>query len=269
MTNRTLIRPPAILSDYVRYFGVIEGCPDQGVTKNFGVLVDGTPGLIFQENAESFIFDSATRLPQLFVHGLGTSYRTKTATGGYCNLGVYFQPHGLKAVLGIDAGDLTDRYVDLDMIMVSDLTEQLLTTVKIMERIELITSFLIRQLTSRAVRNKEKAGYAVKRIMAGYPSTPRHSLCDELNLSERSLERLFKSHIGVSPRLFHRISRFQKALNGLQSGSQQSLTSLAYLYGYADQSHFIREFRQFAGGSPGQVLSRTDGALSNFPEIKQ
>jgi transcriptional regulator GlxA family with amidase domain len=68
-------------------------------------------------------------------------------------------------------------------------------------------------------------------------------------ISSRYLRKLFLQYTGVTPKLYNKINRFQLSLQ-LVSESQSSLTSIAYDCGYADQSHFIRDFRSFTGFPP-------------------
>lgn len=90
----------------------------------------------------------------------------------------------------------------------------------------------------------------------------------ELNLSERSLERIFKADIGISPKLFFRINRFQTSLSYIRQQSFKSLAEVAYNHLYADQSHYIREFKEFAGTTPKQFLLHANEQVENFPEWK-
>ena len=74
-------------------------------------------------------------------------------------------------------------------------------------------------------------------------------------LGKKQFERLFAEQVGANPKEYARIARFQKSLKCMQShpgGISQA--QLAYHCGYADQSHFIREFRQFSGYTPGALL---------------
>lgn len=74
-------------------------------------------------------------------------------------------------------------------------------------------------------------------------------IAEKYGYSLRYLQKLFLSLIGISPKTYFTIKRFNRCLN-LISASDQSFTSVAYELGYADQSHFIREFRKYSGGTP-------------------
>jgi len=90
-------------------------------------------------------------------------------------------------------------------------------------------------------------------------------LQQKLRMTERSLERRFKQAIGISPKLFGRICRFQVSLNQLRKDNYDKLSDIAYENGYADQSHFIRSFREFAGVSPFDFKKQSNELVRNFP----
>lgn len=75
-------------------------------------------------------------------------------------------------------------------------------------------------------------------------------------LSKKQFERLFNELVGANPKEYARVVRFQKSLKLLQHCSEDTnQAQLAYQCGYADQSHFIREFKQFSGYTPLSLLN--------------
>ena len=86
------------------------------------------------------------------------------------------------------------------------------------------------------------------------------SLCDELGVGERRLERNFRRALGTSPKHFARITRFLLACRTLHAGEWTNLAAVAHACGYADQAHFNRNFKAFSGMSPRQFLG--DGGIS-------
>ena len=75
-------------------------------------------------------------------------------------------------------------------------------------------------------------------------------------LGKKQFERSFRSLVGINPKEYASIVRFQKALAMMQSG-ESVLSQVAYASGYSDQSHFIREFRRFSGQTPATLLKTT------------
>lgn len=69
------------------------------------------------------------------------------------------------------------------------------------------------------------------------------------SLSLRQFERKFKKITGFSPKHFHRISRFEKATDTCRQANLK-MTDIAYRFGYFDQAHFTKDFKQFSGFTP-------------------
>jgi AraC-like DNA-binding protein len=106
-------------------------------------------------------------------------------------------------------------------------------------------------------RSMERA-IAALRVSGG--SAPIEGLAHATGLSRRQFERRFNERVGLSPRLFGRIVRFQRAVRhlGIESGA-----AVAARCGYADQAHLVREFRRFAGQTP-TWLTGADGLTRFF-----
>jgi len=77
-------------------------------------------------------------------------------------------------------------------------------------------------------------------------------LAEHCNLSSRQLQRQFQDVVGVSAKTLARSIRFEEIRKRLMLDPDQSLTELAYEYGYADQAHFIHDFKEFADRTPGE-----------------
>jgi AraC-like DNA-binding protein len=79
----------------------------------------------------------------------------------------------------------------------------------------------------------------------------------DVDLSHRRLIEIFAAEVGVSPKVFNRVGRFQRALNLAKQGESADWTQLALMCGYFDQSHLIREFGSLSGLSPTELLERS------------
>lgn len=165
---------------------------------------------------------------------------------------VLFTPQG-AACLGAPASQLAGHSVPLDLLLtgsrVRELTERVAEAPTGEARVALVQQFLLAlpfasdRLVARAVdRLSEPAPVAVAQ------------LANELGVSERQLERRFLARVGITPKRFATLRRFERALAMAESAG--SLGRLAQEAGYYDQSHFIREFRSYAGAAPSQLLGR-------------
>ena len=79
-------------------------------------------------------------------------------------------------------------------------------------------------------------------------------LKNELNITERSFQRLFHKGMGINPSTYRRICQFNAAFFDLNLGDYKNLSDIAFNHGYADQSHYIRTFREFTSLTPAEYL---------------
>jgi AraC-like DNA-binding protein len=110
--------------------------------------------------------------------------------------------------------------------------------------------------------------YAVTQIEARHGLVSIDAIAADTGLTRRHLERRFKDVVGMTPKRLARIARFQRSLRILDAADpSQRLggAETAAACGYADQAHFIRDFRDLAGCPPGEHLV-TKGVLTGFFE---
>jgi AraC-like DNA-binding protein len=81
-------------------------------------------------------------------------------------------------------------------------------------------------------------------------------LADYLYLNIRSIQRKFKADLGVTPKELARNFRFDAIKKKLASNPNTTLVDLAYEFGYTDLSHFIKDFKKFAGETPLEFCQR-------------
>lgn len=249
------VKPPEYLKDIIRYFWVLETNGEASGPRTFRIVADGCPGLIYQYGSHRFTYhgQEPSTLPSLFLYGQATRHGNLYSTGAIRATGVTFHPHVLKPMFGFDADECTNEVTDLNLIApaVSDTLAGADTPKQHVEALSSSITQLIRQRYSEntAIR------YSVSTIVTSQGAVPLHKLHASLQLSERQFERRFKQHVGISPKLFSRIARFQSALQHIRSKSFQTLTDVTFGRDYADQPHFIREFREFSGFTPGQYHS--------------
>ena len=80
----------------------------------------------------------------------------------------------------------------------------------------------------------------------------------------RQLERNFKKQIGLTPKQLSKVIRLQATLQMLLNQTTRTLTDIAYESEYYDQSHFIKDFKEFTGLTPKEFLTDEKMALSSL-----
>lgn len=261
------IPPPAYLQHYVRYFWTLESSGKEHLPHIFGPVADGCPGLIFQQSPNGTFFLDDKQLPDLLLYGQTTRYTELHITGVFCSIGVCCYPNALKSIFGLNADELTNTCQDLDLMAASKdfhLAEKLWATPSMTAKVDIIASFLFNQINKNSAATDEVTRFALSQIIASKGSIPLKDLQQQLQLTERSFERRFKQGVGISPKLFSRICRFQNSLEQLRNNNFSKLSDIAFENDYADQSHYIRAFKEFAGFSPYQYQKKSNEVVANF-----
>src|SRR5262245_41561040 len=117
-----------------------------------------------------------------------------------------------------------------------------------------VEDFLIGKLLAASVDLKQ-IETAAKMLHHQKGQFRMSELADYCNLSERQLQRVFRDSMGVSPKVLARTIRFEEIRRRLMFEPNANLTDLAYEFGYTDQAHFIHDFKEFAGRTPGEFAS--------------
>jgi len=188
------------------------------------------------------------------VTGIQTAAKTYSYDAQTGSLLVRFTPEG-AACLGIPVAELTGRSVALEAILprarIAQVHEELgeagddAARVAVVERWLAELPFESDSLVTRATR-----------LLSDFHDEPSVSaVAAVLGLSERQFERRFLARVGITPKRFATLRRFERAV--ARASRAPSLTAAALDAGYYDQSHFIRDFRRFVGSSPRAHFARS------------
>jgi AraC-like DNA-binding protein len=172
-------------------------------------------------------------------------------------IGVRFRPGGLSAFLPIPAGELSNLSLEIKALFgpaSTDLEDQLFDHLyDSLAQIAGLNDFFLKRLAVQPGYHAARA--AALQIEATRGRIRVEQLSQELGYSARTIDRLFAQIFGYTPKFYARIIRFHHALDMLKT-QRFDLTTVAFQSGYYDQSHFIKDFGQFAGTTPQQHLER-------------
>ena len=220
------------------------------------LYANGSPTLVFQ-TARATKQDKT--IGHLALYGQTILPGELSFTGNFTLIAYFLHPHALKTLFEINAGELTNGCIDLHTIKQAreiNLQEQLLNAATLHERLRLIDDFIL-QLSGLHNTPDKKIIFATSALQK---DNSIHILTDiqrQLNITERSLQRLFETHVGISPKMYKRICQFQAAFQQLNQYEFSKLTDVAFDHDFADQSHFIRVFKEFTGITPKAYLAKS------------
>ena len=164
--------------------------------------------------------------------------------------------------------ELTDYVVDGELVMsdkILDMREVLLQLNPVMQKFLYAEKYLLTIFCGKLNINPF-IDYSVKTILQQPHQLSINYLSDKVGFSQKHFIKIFKEHVGVAPKAFLKIIRFQKAIHDIEATRIANWTSIAYDCGYYDQAHFINDFKDFSGFTPQQFLS-TKSEFTNYVTV--
>lgn len=203
------------------------------------------------------------------VTGLSTHYLgPATFHGVYSFFEICFRPNGFNRFFGIPSNGITDHIIaaeDIFNISVRYLFEKLCAAKTLNERALLADAFLLDSLKKRQLENRRDGIVFTSHLIlrTAEPITVA-KLASYANMGVRNFERQFSEKVGMSPRLFCCVARFNHALDIKLRHPQRDWVSIAYECGYYDQMHLIKDFKRFTGNAPAAFLGLTPHAQQHY-----
>ncbi|MBN9386028.1 MAG: AraC family transcriptional regulator [Chitinophagaceae bacterium] len=252
MQTQFLLPPPAIAA-YVRY-RVVLWEPRLPGDLVIPLIANGHPGIVFQSTGEK---------DELLLYGQTVQPVEFNADGHVTIIAYFLYPPVLKAFFGFDAKEMTDKRIDLSLLLPAgkmSLLQPLQDTAVLSERLQLMDEYVLKLAAGSHAGVHNAVAYATNAIQMAKGLISLQDLQRELCVTERTFQRMFESHVGLSPKMFRKICQFDAAFRQLNQGKFSRLADLAYEHDYADPSHFIRVFKEFTHRSPREYLK-------NMPDV--
>lgn len=179
--------------------------------------------------------------------------------------GIRFYPEGIYQLFGVPPAHFTATFENSHHVLGKAFDEcccRLRTAGTVAEKLAIAEDYLLKKLAARNHRgNYLRLAPEIIRQCQGAISL--ESLVQQVNISPRQLQREFKKTYGITAKEYMRLSRLNAIQQYMQSG-KVDLTDLSYEKGFADQSHFIREFKQFTGINPRGFLKEREHFIVNL-----
>ncbi|MGH9668046.1 MAG: DUF6597 domain-containing transcriptional factor [Bryobacteraceae bacterium] len=262
--------PAPPLSDFVEMFWLYEGAPRPHAKER--ILPDGSMELIVN-----------LREDQVRVYGRDDIGRCETRRGAvivgpYSEFfvidtaeqmsvaGIHFKPGGAFPFFKLPAEELRDAHVSLDALWGSaanDLREQLLAAPAPSDKFRVLERGLLAQ-AAWALERHPAVAFALREF-SGARSVA--AVSGQIGLSARRFIRVFSQEVGLTPKLYCRVRRFQKVLRRIGMGREIDWAGLALDCGYFDQAHFIHDFRAFSGINPTVYVAQRTEHRNHVPLI--
>lgn len=201
------------------------------------------------------IFTECHRPEQSFITGFSGRYTAFSLGHAFHYTGIRFLPAMLPVCFPVKASELSYDTLALDTVLPEIATffkERFHCLMSEMETITLLDSYLLRHMAAMRPREDHRMMEAVSLILEQAGTLPVAQL--GRGISTRQLRRLFEHYIGDTPKVFSKVVRFQNLLLADPAFHSLRRSKRFFDLGYYDQAHFIKEFQQLYGLTPGQVF---------------
>ncbi len=263
--------PSPLLAAYVETFGISEGeielptrerCLPNGwmammINLGHDTLAVSTPR--HGDQFESFHGD--------VLHGAFSQVAIIDTTTLVTTISVCFKPGGARPFLPMPAAELTNQAVDLSHIFGTaalELREHLLRAQTNADRVQILERFLLGRM-AREQAPHPAVPFALASFQAGNEQRSIAEVTAQVGLSPKRFISLFEEAVGLTPKVFCRLLRFQEALRRTPKRPPVQWADLALSCGYFDQAHFIHDFQAFAGMSPSVYLAQRSEHHNHVP----
>jgi AraC-like DNA-binding protein len=258
------IAPGRELESFIECYWVIESENKIPFAKK--IIPDGFPEIVFHYKDPYRINNKGhweTQPASLFAGQIRKHFFLEN-TGASGVFGIKFKPAAITHLLNISMQDFTDKVVGISELKnncLDNLEKEMLKGTDTETRVQIAEKEMQAWVKNITTPN-EIINNAIKQILERQGNIPVTEMRKNLFVSERVLQRLFLKYIGLSPKIYARIIRFNFIFQLIENG-ETTWADLAYDSGYFDQSHLIKNFKSFTGEEPSGY-SFIEENIANF-----
>ena len=227
------------------------------------VVPTGHIFLIFEfDNITRMTFDNASLKPlkhysKVWISGMHRNFISISVHELSEMLVIQFKPAGSYPFLHVPVQDLNEKIVAAEKILgqeILDLRNELLKAKNSKTKFGKIEKWLMNRLDPKKIPSKALVDL-INRLQRD-PVSNLKTIIKTYPYTQKQLIQHFKKYVGLTPKYYHRIVRFNEILHNIHTQEVVSGADLAYSCGYSDQSHFIKEFCLFSGFNPREFVKK-------------
>jgi AraC-like DNA-binding protein len=196
--------------------------------------------------------------PRVVVVGLQTHRRVQLLIRGTVEeFAIFFQPSALHRLFSLPMDEMTNRDFEARAVFgpwITQLEQRLSDCGSFSERARIADESLLRR--SLAAGCADSVSAAASGVLFNSGQVRISGLARSAGLSMRQFERRFVQQVGLPPKLYARIARFEAALESKAKSIARSWTAVAHDFGYHDQMHMIHDFAELSGDTPTSLLAQ-------------
>lgn len=262
-------KPNPQLAKQVKLYWSIEDMVDGFQHERERIFPDGCIELIFNYSDRWRKYDTETEFhiqEPCFIHGQLKTFFELQALGKIGVFSARMHPAGLQPFIDFDVDTFTGNTLTIAQVWGKDgeaLEKRMLACSTNEERVAVLEEFLLGKRKEYKIDNAP-VEHCVDAMIKSVGNIAVDELADELKISKRQLERRFTAAVGITPKLFARITRFQNMLQLIENKEFKNFTTIAYEGGFYDQAHFIKDFKDFTGLNPKQYFSENLEMVKHF-----
>ncbi len=252
----TIINPSEKLKKHVKTIYVMEKACGDDTTISLPFFADGYPGIVFySSNHDIYQLPKNKKLSRLFLYGQTIHPMELLIRGSYSIIVFQLFPYAAKNLTGINPIKLNDDCFDLSLMPnqnIESILKKLSKTSSSSRQIQIISEFIEKLIVDNPIKLDNTIQMAINQMINSKGKITIKKIREQLHCTERTFERQFLSQVGLTPKQFAKIIQFQSSFNQLNEHDYSLLTDIVFDNGYADQSHFIKNFKKFTGKTPSK-----------------
>lgn len=267
------IHPEQPLGDYINSIVYYKDYTADHLMDKF--LPDGTTNLVIElADQPQYIFDNHSlekvqKCTDAWFSGMHTEYLTISAGKQSEMMVISFKALGAHLFIAKNMDDYINKVVPaLDVFGngIIEIRKKIQKAESPKEKFDLIQTYLL-SVFQPADFSTEVIHQTLNKLNEEKQALNLKDLAEKSGYSQKQFIHLFKKYVGITPKNYHKISRFNEILAQIHQKEKVSWAEVAVLCGYFDQAHFIKDFQKFSGLNPKKYIS-DQGEYPHYVPVK-